>query len=247
MGKESGLGDQLYIDGFDLGDDIRQFSSSSPLGVFDMTDITLSAMAREIGLRSGQMDAVVFLDVASNKSHAVLSLLPTTDTLITYGHGKVAGNAAANLLGKQLNYDPNRGQDGQVLFGVQALSNSYGTEWCTQLTAGKIDHTGAGNVASVNLGSASPGAFGLQMYWHLFSFTGTSITLKLQSSSDNGAGDAFADITGATTPALTARGSGRVATAAIAIEQYLRVVSVGTFSQATFLVMAHRNKVATTF
>ncbi|MGH3587159.1 MAG: hypothetical protein ACRDQ0_12630, partial [Pseudonocardia sp.] len=100
---------------------------------------------------------------------------------------------------------------------------------------------------SVDLGTASPGAFGLQAWLHVFSFTGTSCTVKIQESSDDAAGDAFADVTGGAFAAASAVGAQRIATGAINVERYLRIVTTGTFSECTFAVTACRNETAVQF
>jgi hypothetical protein len=80
----------------------------------------------------------------------------------------------------------------------------------------------------------------------LVAFTGTSVTVKLQSSSDDGAGDAFSDVSGATTGALTTVGASRVAVTG-SLERYLRVVTTGTFTVANFVVSVTRNATAVSF
>src|SRR5689334_14428698 len=241
MTKDTGLGDQFYIHGYDIGGDIQSLQriggGQTPL---DLTDITQSAYERSGGQLTGGIQFNSFHDVATDKAHARLSTLPRTDVIASWGHGTTLGNAAASVVAKQVNYDPNRGQNGELLFGVDVESNAYGLTFGKMLTAGKRTDTTGTNGTSVNLGSGTPGAFGLVMYVHLFAFTGTSVTIKIQSSSDNGAGDAFADVTGATSGALTAVGAVRVQTGAIDIEQYLRVVTTGTFSNAVFWVQATR-------
>lgn len=248
MAKGSGMGDQLYVDGVDLGGDINSLQNihggNTPL---NMTDITQLAMERLGGKRDGGFDFTSYFDPAANKSHASFSALPTVDRLASYGHGVVAGNPIANCNSKQINYDGNRADDGSFLLAVSAQANSFGLEWCTQLTAGKLTQGAAGNVTGVDLLTGSAGAFGLQMYVHLFAFTGTSITLKLQESNDGGA-DPYTDLTGATTTALTTAPQGvRVATGLITAKRFMRVVSVGTFSNAVFLVSVNRNNVLTSF
>lgn len=248
MAKGSGMGDQLYVDGIDLGGDINSLQNvgggNTPL---NMTDITQSAMARLGGKRTGGLDFTSYFDPAAGKSHASFSALPTTDRIVTYGHGVVAGNPSANCNSKQINYDGNRADDGSFLLAVSAQSNSFGLEWATQLTAGKLTQGAAGNVTGVDQLTASAGAFGLQIYVHLFAFTGTSITIKLQESNDGGA-DPYTDLTGATTAALTVAPTAvRVATGLITCKRFIRAVSVGTFSNAVFLVSAVRNNTQTDF
>jgi hypothetical protein len=248
MGKQGGLGDQLFIGGYDIAGDIQALDSihGGP-AAWDTTDITLSAMSR-LGLeRDGGIDATSYFNPTAGRSHARLSALPTADVIVTYCRGTTLGNPAACLVGKQIDYAGTRGADGSFTFKTSAQANGYGLEWGRQGTAGKRTDGSATNGSSVDLGSSSPGAFGLQMYVHLFAFTGTSVTIKLQESSDNGSGDAFADITGATTGAQTGITALRVATAAINVEQYVRVVTTGTFSSAVFHVMFVRNDTSVVF
>src|SRR5690242_14330010 len=160
MAKGSGLGDGLYVAGVDLGGDINSLQNigggPAPL---EATDITQSAMARLGGKRDGRIEFTSYFDPAAGASHASFSALPTADVLVTYLRGTVAGNWSANLIGKQINYDGNRGDDGSFLLNVSAQCNSFGLEWAQQLTAGKISQGAAGNVASVDQGAVSPGSF----------------------------------------------------------------------------------------
>lgn len=248
MTKQSGLGDNLWIDGYDLSGDTQSLSriGGGP-GVLEMTGIDKSAYERVGTLRDGVISLTSFWNVVTGAGHDVWSDLPRTDRVVTYARGTGIGSPAACLVGKQINYDPNRGADGSLLMPVEAMSNAYGLEWGEQATAGgKRTDTTATNGASLDLGAAS--SFGLQAYLHVFSFIGTSVTVKLQGSSDNGVGDAFADITGGAFAAATGRTSQRIATASnLAIERYIRVVTTGTFSSATFAVVVVQNEIATVF
>lgn len=248
MAKQSGLGDNLYVAGYDLSGDIGSLETigggPTPL---EVTGINKSAFERIGGLRDGAIEYAAFFNPSSNQAHDRLSDLPTTDQILSYCRGTDLGSPAACLVGKQINYDGTRGDDGSLTFKVQAQANGYGIEWGRQLTAGKRTDTTATNGSSVDLGSASPGAFGLQAYLQVFAFTGTSATIKIQESSDDGAGDAFADVTGGSFGAQSAIGASRIATAAINVERYLRVVTTGTFSNVVFSVVAIRNDTAVVF
>lgn len=247
MAKQNGLGCQLFVSGYDLGDDIGNVAVASPLATHDVTPITKSAMERIGGRRDGSMDVSAFFNPAAGRAHPRLSLLPTADQLMTLTLGNTLGLPAACLWNKQINYDPTRAADGMFIFASQAQGNGYGLEWATQLTAGKRTDTTATNGASVDLGSASPGAFGAQFYLHVFAFTGTSVTVKIQESSDDGVGDAFADVVGGGFTAATGITYERIATGLINVERYLRVVTTGTFSNAIFAVSGVRNPVSTVF
>lgn len=251
MAKTSGLGDNYYLSGYDLSGDINSLGriggGNAPIGV---TGIDKSAYERIGGRRDGGMEFVAYFNDAAGQAHPRLSTLPTTDVISTYCRGTTIGNPAASLVAKQINYDGTRNQDGSFTFACQMLSNGYGLEWGKQLTAGKRTDTGATNGAGVDFGTGST-SFGLQAWLHVFSFTGTDATVKIQESSDNGSGDAFADVTGGGFTQITSGPtSQRIATATnLTVERYLRVVTVttGGFSSLVFAVSVCRNDSAPAF
>jgi hypothetical protein len=99
-------------------------------------------------------------------------------------------------------------------------------------------------------GAAST-TFGLQAYLHVFAFTGTDVTIKLQESSDNAATDAYADVTGGGFTAVTsAPFSQRIATSSVqTVKRYLRPVfiSTGGFTALDFAIQVVKNSVAPNF
>ncbi|MFD5509108.1 hypothetical protein ACFWIB_15205 [Streptomyces sp. NPDC127051] len=248
MSKQSGLGDALYIAGYDLSGDIGAVNSiAGGPAALEVTGIDKLAPERIGGLRDGHIDYTAFFNTAVGRAHARLSPLPTSDVLISYFRGTALGGASANLVAKQLNYDPTRADDGAFTFAGSNMGNGYGLEWGTSMTAGKRTDGSATNGTSVDFGTGST-SYGLQAYLHVFAFTGTSVTVKLQESSDNGVGDAFADVVGGGFTAATGVTSQRIATASNqTVERYLRVVTTGTFSNAIFAVSVNRNPVATSF
>lgn len=248
MSKQSGLGDNLYIAGYDLSGDISALPNiGGGPAVQDVTGIDKSAMQRIGLLRDGRMQMATFFNPAVGQAHPRLASLPTTDVILSYFRGTTAGGQSACMVAKQANYDGTRADSGEFTFTVEALANGYGLEWCRSMTAGKRTDTTATNGSSVDFTTGST-TFGLQAYLHVFAFTGTSVTVKLQESSDNGVGDAFADVTGGAFTAATGITSQRIATSSSqTVERYLRVVTTGTFTNAIFAVSVNRNEVATTF
>lgn len=248
MAKQSGLGDNLYIGGYDLSCDVGSLSrisgGNTPL---DVTGICKSAFERLGGLRDGGIDFTAYFNDATGAAHDTLADLPTADVMVTYARGTTLGNPAAAMIAKQVNYDGTRAPDGSFTFTVNAVANGYGLEWGKQLTAGKRTDTTATNGTSVDFGTGST-SFGLQAYLQVFEFSGTSVTVKLQESSDNGSGDAFADVTGGAFTAATGVTTQRIATSASqTVERYLRVVTTGTFTNAVFSVVVVRNDTAVVF
>ena len=250
MTKSSGMGDNYYVGGYDLSGDVgslgRIGGGPAPL---ELTGINKSAFERAGGKRDGGLDYSSWFNPGLLAAHPVLSVLPTGNVIQTYCMGTAIGNPAASMVSKQTNYDGTRGEDGSFTFALNTLANGYGIEWGDQLTAGKRTDTGATAGTAFDSGAATTN-FGLQAYLHVFAFSGTDITIKLQESSDN-AGDAYADVTGGGFTQVTAGPtSQRIATATnLAVERYLKVTTVtsGGFSSCTFAVMAVRNLAAPQF
>jgi len=249
MSKGTGLGDNFYVAGVDVSGDVNSLSRiGGGLAPIDMTDITQSAYERQGGLRDGAIAWSSYFD--PDVAHPLLSALPVTDVHVMYCRGTTLGNHGAALVAKQVGYDPARPGDGSLLFGVQALANRYGLEWGRQLTAGKRTDTGATAGTGVDLGTGST-THGLQAYLQVFSMTGTDATVKIQESSDNGSGDAWADVTGGAFTELAAGPAvERIATATdLTVERYLRAVTTTSagFTSLVFALLVVRNDTEVTF
>lgn len=245
MAKQSGLGDNLYIGGYDLSGDIGALDSISggPAALM-VTAIDKSAQERIGGQRDGTLEFTAFFNPATDRAHPRLKLLPTTDQIASYLRGTALGGQAASIVAKQLNYDGTRGEDGSLTFKVNAVGNGYGLDWGRSLTAGKRTDTTPTNGASIDHTDAST-AFGWQAFLHVFAFTGTSVTVTLQDSADdaafaNLAGGAFTAASGVTSERLE---GGRTAT----VRRYLRAITSGTFSNAVFAVVFSRNLTAVAY
>lgn len=231
MAKQAGLGDRLFVSGVNLSGDTQALGAvGGGPAVIDVTGIDRSAFERIGGLRDGRIEWVSFLNPSAGRAHPTLSTLPTGDRIVTYLRGAALGGPGACLVGKQLNYDPTRNADGSITIALQAQANGFGLEWGRQLTAG-IETLGAAG-AGTGVDHSASTAFGLTAYLHVFAFTGTSATVTVQQSSDDGAVDPYADVTGALFTAVSsAPATERVSTARDAtIERWLRINVTGTFS-----------------
>ena len=248
MAKQSGMGDRFYIDEFDMSGDVGSLGNvggGPSLG--EITGIDKSAFERVGLLLDGRLSFVTWFNPSTASlaegSHAILKSRPTADRIVTYGIGTTLGNPAASLVSKQVNYDGTRGQDASYSHAVDAQANGYGLEWGEQLTAGLRTDTTATNGTALDYGAVST-AFGAAAYAHVKAVTGTSVTIKIQDSADN---VSFTDVTGLTFTAVagSAVGKERVATSSTAtIRRYVRAITVGTFSNAVFMVNFVRYEVA---
>ncbi len=244
MAKQSGLGDHLMIGGRPISGDVNSLPGiACPRGVNENTGINKSAIERQYLGRDGSINFVAYFNDAVAAAHLTLSTLPTADTLVTYLRGITLGGPVANLVAKQINYDPTRGNDGSLTFAVNAMANAYGLEWCEGLTAGQQTDTTGSNGTALDGGAAT--TFGAQFYLNVESVTGTSVTVTIEDSADN---VSFATVSGMVFTAVTSGAAPawqRLATSNTAtIRRYVRVVTSGTFTQALFQVSMNRNSVA---
>lgn len=243
MAKQSGLGDALFIDGFDVSGDIGSLSNlhGGP-ATLDVTGIDKSAYERLGGRRDGEMAFTSFMNDSAGQAFQVLKILPRTDRLISYCRGLGSGSPMASMACKQIGYDPTRGNEGSLIYETSAQANSFGLEWGVQLTPGKRTDTTATSPAT-GLDTTASASFGLQAYLHVFAFTGTSVTVTLQDSADN---STFAAIGGGVSfTAATAVGAQRLVTVNTqTVRRYVRAITTGTFSNASFIVQLTKNDTA---
>jgi hypothetical protein len=244
--KQSGLGDNLYIAGVNVSNDIGAIKKiSGGPKPWEYTGIDKSAIER-IGLeRDGGMDFTSYFN--PTVAHPVWSALPTTDVICSYFRGTTLGNPAACMVAKQINYDPTRATDGALTCDISLLPNGFGLEWGVQLTAGqRTDTTATSPATGVDQTTVST-VFGWQAWLHVFAFAGTSVTVQLQDSADNstfanlGSGGAFTAATGITSQRLASPG------ATDTVRRYVRAITTGTFTNAVFAVVFTRNLTATVF
>lgn len=240
MAKTSGLGDNFYIGGYDLSGDISSVDQlSGGPALIDVTPIKASANTRIGGLRQGDWQFTSFWDSAAGAEHPALSTLPTSDVIACYLRGTTLQNPAAAMQAIQLNYDPTRDNVGNLTLKVELQSDSYGYEWGEQLTAGLRTDTTATTGSAVT--DAAQTAFGAQAYVQLVAFTGTSVTVTISHCTTSGGSYS----TLMSTTAMTGIGAQRISVSnTTTVDQYLKVATTGTFTNATFAVVFVRNSIA---
>ncbi|MGH2386247.1 MAG: hypothetical protein ACRDGB_14525 [Candidatus Limnocylindria bacterium] len=241
MSKQSGLGDRLFVGAVNLSGDVGSVQTIRDSGtLLETTGIDKSAFERIHGIADGEIAFNAFFNDEADAAHVTLSPIPSTNVQVTYLRGTTLGKPGASILAKQVDYPASRGTDGSLVFAVQALSaNGDLLRWGQQLTAGIRTDSAATNGDGVDGAAAS--SFGLVAYLHVFAFTGTSATIAIQESSDDAAADAYAAVTGGAFASVTEPVAERIETAAdLAVEQWLRVVTTGTFSDLQFAVLVAR-------
>src|SRR5262249_1830624 len=145
------------------------------------------------------------------------------------------GNAAASLVAKQINYDPTRGTDGSLTIAVSAQANGYGLEWGEQLTAGLRTDTTA--TTGTTQDDSAGTSFGGQAYLQVTAFSGTSVQVLVEHSTDNSSWSTLIDF-----GAQSAMGALRSNVSnTTTVNRYVRATTAtGTFSSITFAVMFAR-------
>ena len=155
MAKVTGLGDNLYIAGYDISGDVGALGKvSGSHAVKEVTCIDKYAVERLALTRDGEIGFTGWFDTATGAIHAALNSLPSTDVLLTYARGTTRGSPAACVIAKQASYDVNREVGGALSVACQGVGNGAGLDWGLQLTAGKETIAGAGNSTGVDFGMA---------------------------------------------------------------------------------------------
>ena len=174
--------------------------------------------------------------------HNALSILPRSDTIATYMRGTALGNPAASIIGKQLNYDFTRSNTGELTAEVEVDGNGFGMEWGYQLTAGLRADTAATTGAFYSDPTGVGGtAFGAQAYLQLVALVGTSVDVTITHATTSGGSYTTLMDFGS----LSAVGSVRqFVSNSTTVNQFLKVVSAGTFTYAQFAVHFVRNQAA---
>ena len=143
MSVLTGLG-KLYVGGYDLSGDTGAISrcGGGP-NLLDVSPIDVVGFKRIAGRFDGEIAYNVFLNPTG--AHIPLSALPTTmQALMLALPGTAAGDLAAMLVGKQVDYAPAVGQDLGASFSVSAMaSEGFPLEWGKIITAGQRTDTSA--------------------------------------------------------------------------------------------------------
>lgn len=314
MAKQSGLGDNFYIGGYDLSGDVASVDKiAGPLALLEATTIKQSAESRLPGKRDGNLQFTTLFENTGTTStpgfpgsttpvtntnkwavfvtitggtlsnvvvngvsvgttagtyvvpagqtisitysvapswawagvlteHNALSILPRTDSIATYFRGNSLGNPAASIIGKQLNYDFTRANDGGLTAEVEIDGNGFGLEWGYELTAGLRADTAATVGAAYDDTTGSGGtAFGAQAYLQLVALVGTNVDVSITHCTTSGGSYTTLMDFGS----LTAVGSVRqFVSNTTTVNEFLKVVTTGTFTYAQFAVQFVRNKAA---
>ena len=169
-----------------------------------------------------------------------ISGMPLTDQIVSYLQGTTLGNISACMVSKESSYSPTRDNTGGLTLKADWVSNAFGLEWGKQITAGLRTDNGPVTGAFFDLGAAS--AFGCQAYLQLIELVGTNIDVTItHATTSGGAYSTLVDFGSLTTYPNAVRIAVSNTTT---VNEFLKVVSAGTFTQAIFAVTFMQNQVA---
>lgn len=234
MAKQSGLGNNFYVGGYDLSGDTASLNiAGSARPTFEVTGVNQSAIDRVLGLSTGIISFESHFNDAALKQHVALSSLPTTDRVAIYSVGETLNDTAAGLVCKQLNYDWTRGNDGSLSLACE-LQGSAGSplEWGNILTTGVQTVSSAANTTSIDQSASS--SQGARAYIMNFTLSSGSPVVKIQDSPND---SSWSDlITFSTSSAASAERKTVTGT----INRYVRLNLSGTFSALALAVILIR-------
>jgi len=237
MAKKSGLGQQIFVHGYDLSGDVAAIDNAgSPRELLDTTALNASAHERVVGLSDGNISVSSWFNDSTEQEHEAFKSLPTTDRIVMWAFGATRGDVAACLVAKQLNYDGTRGSDGSLSFTIdtQAASGEP-LEWGNTLTTGKETHSVAAVSTSRDDGATT--GYGLVGILSVTDLDSGTATVSIQQSADN---VTFADILSFVAVAAASAPTAQRLPLSGAILRYLRVSSTGTFSNLDFCMVTRR-------
>lgn len=171
--------------------------------------------------------------------NALKTPIPSGDLVAMYARGSAIGNASACMISKQTNYDPTRDNTGGLTLKVDLVSNAFGLEWGTLLTPGLRTDTAPTVGAFVDQGAASN--FGAQAYLEIIDLVGTNVDVSItHCATSGGSYTSLMDFGSQTGIGGFRQSVSNVTT----VNEFIKVVTTGTFSVATFVVAMIRNPVA---
>jgi hypothetical protein len=239
MAKKSGLGQQIFVHGYDLSGDVAAIDNAgSPRNLLEITAVNASGIERLVGLSDGNLSVSSWFNDATEQEHAAFSGLVTTDRILTWALGATRGDVAACLVAKQLNYDGSRGTDGSLSFSIDSQADGISLDWCNTLTTGKETHSSAGSSTSRDDGAATTA--GMVAYLEITDCDSGTPTVTIQESSDNGSSDAWANCMVFSSVGYASTPTAERSTMSGTVKRYLRVTTTGTFSNLDFCVSTRR-------
>ena len=239
MAKKSGLGNRLYVGGYDISGDVGAISNiATPRAVQDNHGIDASAIERLLLKCDGELSFDTWFNDATGELHDALSPLPTADVMGMFAMGTTRGDVGFAMISKQINYDWQRAADGGLAGSTQLqLADGNRPAW-GEMIAVKETIASAGSLTGL-IDSGGQTTAGLVAFLQIFSLGSGTPTVLLEDSSDttNGIDGAWSTI--GTFTIQAARTTERLVVAGT-IEKALRIRASGTFTNLVVAALVRR-------
>lgn len=241
----------VLLDGRNLGIDLFEtpISVSAQMEDSHTWGDTFAEMAA-IGVKEGEVGVRGFYDDATDRSSdSLVDGLTTQDrVLVITVEGNAQGQTAVAMKATQTNVARLPGRAELTKISADFMGDGVIDE-AALIVQSHVADSGAGVMSDGPLDNAAQSTNGGRVYLEVSALTlggYTSMQVKLQESSDNG-GDAYADVVGATSAAITAAPASEVMTVAAGttIERFTRAFLVlngaGSSESITALVALARD------
>jgi hypothetical protein len=240
MSKRSGLGNRLYVGGYDISGNVGALSTlATPRGEQNVTGIDKSANERIQLTVDAELSFDTFFNDATDALHDVLSTLPTTDRQCVFFVSTTRGEPSFAFNAKQMNYDWNRAAEGSLTGSTQMLQADGNVPVWGEAIAMKETIASAGDLTGhIDAGGAAT-TEGVVCYLQIFTLGSGTPVITLQDSSDTTDGDDGTWNTIGTFTINTARSAERLAVSGT-IEKALRIEASGTFTNLVVAAMVRR-------
>ena len=233
MAFSGGASAEIFVSGYDLTTFFRNLGFTNQQGTYDVTTFGATGKTFIPGLTDGTITADGFFDGGADLVDQVLSAAigaASDGQWLVFPQGDAIGARGRGCASVESNYQVTNPVDGAVTVSA-AVQSDGGLDGVVSLHALGAE-TATGESASVN--NLASSANGGVAFIQATAFTGTSVVVKVQHSTDNAV---WADLV--TFAAIdAARDYERVLVAAgTTVNQYLREQRAsGTFSSVTHVV-----------
>lgn len=227
---------RVYLDQFNLSGNLNSFTLNVNQETPICTTFADAGPRRAIGNYDTDQSHIGFFEGDQDDYDKIIDDLveSASDHYVVTCPGANAEGSVCYENTVRLTGKPIIGSSGDVVMLNWDVAGSGGL--VRGVVLGNSIETIAGQSTGINQGTTtSPEEY--QVVFRVMAFTGTSITMKIQESQNDGGADAYADISGLTSGAISAPGVVRVS-ATVTTEAWKRIDFSGTFSSATILVTA---------
>lgn len=227
-----GKGSSVLVAQYDLSAYLNSYETQRTAAPADVTCFGASYDSSIIGLMGGNVSLAGFFDGATGAIDDVLNTAlgassPKVVSLIPAGSGGTIGDRASLFTANETTYGLSSSVSEAV--GITAEFKPTSSIGGGVLLAPLTARTGTVNLTSVDNSASSTGGYRANI--HVTAFSGTSVVIKVQHSTDNSSWSdlvTFTSITAATSESSAATGT---------VNRYVRaIVASGTFTSVTACV-----------